>query len=155
MPKNKKVATLPLDAPEGYTAEQLEGISAEDDHARACVHEDLLRVLVGHQARLEAAFVVPDGVIEVRYADGQERVVLQELEARLKAWTLTRNYAHYCVCADGVTMFAGNFDDYSAVFSVNVRTGSDADRWLMRLMTRNPGWSDTSTHSAPEQPLDR
>ena len=144
----KRVATLPLTdsvAPEGYTAADLAAISAEDDYNRLHEYEALVRLLARRQAQSEAAFVVPEGVVEIHYngskfADDAPDS-LQLLEDRLKRWTLSRNYAHYCVCADGLTMFAGNFEEYAAGFHVDTRTGSDADRWLTGLMLANPGWA--------------
>lgn len=146
MTKKKKTATLPLDseAPEGYTAEQIAAVSAEDDHARLHAAEALVTLLAQHEARRIAAFVVPDGVTEIvsngSKFRGDEPDPLVLLDERLRRWTLSTNYAHYSVCADGITMFGGNFDEYSAAFTVYTRTGSDADRWLTALMHANPGW---------------
>lgn len=141
-----KTATLPLisDAPEGYTDAQLNAITAEDDYNRLVAAESLVVLLTRHRDR-EVARLTPAGIVEVHHIGskfaGDEPDPVPYLIEQLQRWTLTTNYAHYSRCADGLTMFCGNFDEYSAGFHVDVTTGSEADALLTRLMHENKGWS--------------
>jgi hypothetical protein len=158
--KKKTVTVLPLDAPGGYSEAQLAAITAEDDYNRLMECERLVTLLSAHCDRRIASIAIPSGIVDVttngsKWAcdDPDPPWLLIE---RLRQWTLSTNYAHYSRCADGLTMFAGNFDEYSAAFQIDVTTGSEADALFTRLMHDNAGWSGTSNQpSNAKLELDR
>jgi len=136
-----------LDAPESSTGAQPSATSAEDAASRLKASERLVGLLARyHQQRL-AAIHVPAGVIDVKFNAngfaGDPPDQIEYLIERLRRWTLATNYSHYSRCADGITMFSGNFDEYSAAFQVDVATGSEADQLLTALMHDNAGWQAT------------
>lgn len=86
---------------------------------------------------------IPEGVVKVAYINSgpyDEPEALACLVERLRHWTLVTNYAHYSVCADGLVMFCGNFEEYVYGFQFDVRRGSPADAFFRELMHANPGW---------------
>lgn len=132
-----------LDCPEGYAAAEIDAISAEDDFSRGKVSEALVAVLAGHLARRIDAIVIPEGVVKIDHINSgrwDEPDPLAFLVERLQVWTLVTNYAHYCICADGLTMFAGNFEEYVYGFQFDARTGSPADTFFRDLFHSNRGW---------------